>query len=167
MIGDILGLTGAALNYFGARQANEMNRRMAREQMAFQQGSNREQMAFQERMSNTAYQRAVQDMRAAGINPILAFQQGGASTPAGSSAQGAMAHSKNEFSGAVSSALQAMALKAQIDQTKATTDLLKADLSQKSVEAEIYSGRYGRLLKVLQMLSSPTNSATGLMRLFK
>ena len=39
---------------------------------------------WQEHMSSTAYQRAVEDMKKAGINPILAFANGGASTPGGS-----------------------------------------------------------------------------------
>jgi len=46
----------------------------------------RDQMEFQEKMSNTSYQRAMDDMRKAGLNPILAAKVGGASTPSGAMA---------------------------------------------------------------------------------
>ena len=68
-------LGSGVLGAFGADRANQRNIKLAREQMA-----------FQERMSNTAYQRSVADMRAAGINPILAAKLGGASSPVGATA---------------------------------------------------------------------------------
>lgn len=66
-----LSAAGSAL---GAWNQNRENRAAASRQMNFQRS-----------MSNSSYQRAMEDMRLAGLNPILAYQQGGASTPAGAS----------------------------------------------------------------------------------
>lgn len=125
LIGTAAAGAGDVLNYMGQQKANETNINLARE--------NRE---WQERMSNTAYQRAMTDMKRAGVNPMLAFSQGGAGTPASSAAQVENEEMGNALKNSATSAVQAVQLDKELRQADAGIALTDAQRVATEAQAE-------------------------------
>lgn len=136
---------GGGASIYGQSRANKANIASAREQME-----------FQERMSSTAYRRAMEDARIAGLNPILMGKLGGASTPSG-----AMANSQNEYSDAANTAVGALRQVAEVAKLKEDTAISRtnAKFAERRAESELFLQAQNSRLMYSQIMS---NNATAL-----
>lgn len=139
----VASLIGGVLSNRGQSSANQQNQQLTQE--------NRDWM---ERMSGTSYQRAVTDMEAAGLNPMLAYQQGGASTP--TSAAPVMQNTLGAgVQGTAATAQHAVGLMQgvqQVKQSQAQSDLFAASAAKarsETMERDLNSAKLAEEIGLL------------------
>lgn len=123
----------------------------------FQNKSNQavsaKQMAFQKQMSNTQYQRGMHDMKKAGLNPMLAYKQGGASAPAGAGIP--MKNIAEGVPNAVNSATMLQRSRAEIDNLKSNAAL---NSERTNTEKAVQAANYANSALALQRTQTEVNN---------
>ena len=144
LAGPLIGeKVGSALSGYEAsneqQRINNQNIALSREQMDFNSSEAAKNRDFQAKQRETSYQTAVKDMQAAGLNPMLAYTQGGSGTSSGATASYSSIpqQTNKEATRLTNSAIQAQInnTEAQTTKTLADTEISKA-LARKT-EAEI------------------------------
>jgi hypothetical protein len=150
----ISGLAGTVGAYLGTQSTNQLQQQLQTQAQQFNAAQTQQQMDFQKQMRSTQYQTAVEDLKAAGLNPMLAYTQGGAGTPSGAAASSPtppQMHNalQNAVHGAQAGAQAANTIKqnqlidAQIMETDERSNNLMADTANKLDENPYIKGKYG------------------------
>lgn len=134
LIGGLASLGNTALSY-------GFNRDLQSRDQAFNAEQAKLQREFEERMSSTAYSRAVADMRAAGLNPAMLSAGGGASTPSGSSAHSSAAGVRGSIDPSLLSTALSIRAQEQMQDKELSNKLQLASMnSAKAVQvAKVYA----------------------------
>jgi len=115
----------------------------------------KDQMKFQEKMSSTAHQREVKDLRAAGLNPILSATGGnGASSPSG-----AMPNLQNAAKGVGEAARRMTLIKAELDNLKEDTGVKRTTQESNTESAKLMREQTRTAIKQQGLLEAQTLQA--------
>ncbi len=157
-----VALIANASQVAGAYMTNQSNEKISSDMADRNQSNAREQMAFQKDMSNTAHQREVADLKAAGLNPILSAGGSGSSTPTGASSSGSAATLANPLEGMAGNVMQMMKTNADLKYTEALTN--KANTEEKVIskgipEADMKNKMYNAVKPIVNKISEMTGTA--------